>query len=54
MAFPCSKGESTVFKAHTGSVRSVEFSTDGHSFLTSSDDKSVKVGGTWGGGGGAV
>ena len=39
----CSKGESTVFKAHTGSVRSVDFSTDGQSLLTSSDDKTVKM-----------
>ena len=38
-----SKGESTVFKAHTGSVRCVDFASDGHSMLTASDDKSVKV-----------
>ena len=39
----CSKGESTVFKAHSASVRCVDFSTDGKSLLTSSDDKTVKV-----------
>ena len=39
-----SKGESTVFKAHTGSVRSVDFSADGQSLLTGSDDKTMKVG----------
>ena len=39
----CRKGESTVFKAHTGSVRHVEFSNDGQSLLTSSDDKTIKV-----------
>ena len=39
----CSKGESTVFKAHTGSVRHVEFASDGQSLLTASDDKTVKV-----------
>ncbi len=37
------KGESTVFRAHTGSVRSVDFANDGHSLLTSSDDKTLKV-----------
>ena len=37
------KGESTVFKAHTGSVRCVDFASDGHSLLTASDDKSIKV-----------
>ena len=37
------KGESTVFKAHTATVRSVDFSSDGQSLLTSSDDKTVKV-----------
>ena len=40
---PNSKGESTVFKAHTGTVRSVDFSSDGQSLVTASDDKSVKV-----------
>lgn len=39
------KGESTVFKAHTASVRSVHFSSDGQRLVTASDDKSVKV---WG------
>lgn len=39
------KGESTVFKAHTASVRSVQFSSDGQRLVTASDDKSVKV---WG------
>lgn len=38
-----SKGESTVFKAHTASVRSVNFSSDGQRLVTASDDKSVKV-----------
>ena len=37
------KGESTVFKAHTATVRSVDFSQDGLSLLTSSDDKTIKV-----------
>lgn len=37
------KGESTVFKAHTATVRSVDFSADGQSLLTASDDKSLKV-----------
>lgn len=39
----CSKGESTVFKAHTGTVRSVHFSSDGQSLVTASDDKTIKV-----------
>ncbi len=38
------KGESTVFKAHTASVRCVHFTSDGRSLLTASDDKTVKVG----------
>ena len=37
------KGESTVFKAHTATVRSVDFSDDGQALLTSSDDKTIKV-----------
>lgn len=37
------KGESTVFKAHTGTVRCVDFSNDGQSLLTASDDKTIKV-----------
>ena len=32
-----------MFKAHTATVRSVDFSGDGQSLLTSSDDKTVKV-----------
>lgn len=40
---PNVKGDVTVFKAHTSSVRSVEFSGDGEQLLTASDDKSVKV-----------
>ena len=32
-----------MFKAHSASVRCVDFSTDGKSLLTSSDDKTVKV-----------
>ena len=39
----CRKGESTVFKAHTATVRSVDFSADGQSLVTASDDKTVKV-----------
>ncbi len=38
-----SKGESTVFKAHTATVRCVDFSADGQSICTASDDKTVKV-----------
>uniref|UniRef100_A0A7N5K8N2 POC1 centriolar protein homolog A n=1 Tax=Ailuropoda melanoleuca TaxID=9646 RepID=A0A7N5K8N2_AILME len=37
------KGESTVFRAHTATVRSVHFCSDGQSFVTASDDKTVKV-----------
>ena len=32
-----------MFKAHTASVRHVEFSNDGQSLLTASDDKTIKV-----------
>ena len=32
-----------MFKAHTATVRSVDFSGDGLSLLTASDDKTVKV-----------
>ena len=32
-----------MFKAHTATVRSVDFSGDGQSLLTASDDKTVKV-----------
>ena len=42
-ACPHSKGESTVFRAHTATVRSVHFCSDGQSFVTASDDKTVKV-----------
>lgn len=38
-----SKGESTVFRAHTATVRSVHFCSDGQSLVTASDDKTVKV-----------
>ena len=38
-----SKGESTVFKAHTGSIRSVDFTADGQYLCTASDDKTIKV-----------
>ena len=38
-----SKGESTVLRAHTASIRSVHFASDGHSLLTASDDKTIKV-----------
>lgn len=40
---PHSKGESTVFRAHTATVRSVHFCSDGQSLVTASDDKTVKV-----------
>ncbi len=40
---PHRKGESTVFKAHTATVRCVDFASDGQSLLTASDDKTVKV-----------
>ena len=44
MLFPVpSKGESTVLRAHTASIRCVHFASDGHSLLTASDDKTVKV-----------
>ena len=39
----CRKGESTEFKAHTATVRSVDFSQDGQSMCSASDDKTVKV-----------
>jgi len=38
-----SKGESTVFSAHSASVRCVDFASDGASMLSASDDKTVKV-----------
>ena len=37
------KGESTEFKAHTATVRSVDFSQDGQNMCSASDDKTVKV-----------
>jgi centriolar protein POC1 len=37
------QGESTVFKAHTGTVRCVKFSHDGSFLVTSSDDKNIKI-----------
>ena len=40
----CREGKSTVLKAHTGTVRCVNFSADGRMLLTASDDKTVKVG----------
>jgi len=40
---PSVKGESTVFKAHAGTVRSVAFSHDGSVLCTASDDKTVKL-----------
>ena len=39
------KGESTEFKAHTATVRSVDFSHDGQNMCSTSDDKTIKVGG---------
>ena len=32
-----------MFKAHTATVRSADFSADGQSFVTASDDKTIKV-----------
>lgn len=37
------KAESTSFKAHTATVRSVNFSGDGQNLVTASDDKTIKV-----------
>lgn len=37
------KAESTSFRAHTASVRSVNFSGDGQTLVTASDDKTIKV-----------
>ena len=39
----CSKGDVVVFKAHTSTVRTVQFSHDSEQLLTASDDKTVKV-----------
>jgi WD40 repeat protein len=36
-------GDVTTVKAHASAVRSVNFSPDEESFVTASDDKSVKV-----------
>jgi WD40 repeat protein len=41
--FFLSEGKSTVLKAHTGTVRCVNFSSDGRMLLTGADDKTVKV-----------
>lgn len=40
---PNVKGDVTVFKGHTSTIREVQFSRDGESLLTCSDDKSIKV-----------
>lgn len=37
------KAESKSFRAHTASVRSVNFSGDGQTLVTASDDKTIKV-----------
>jgi centriolar protein POC1 len=37
------KGNSSRIKGHNGPVRCVRFSKDGKNFVTSSDDKSIKV-----------
>jgi len=42
-AFDARKGESTEFKAHTATVRSIDFSQDGQSICSASDDKTIKV-----------
>ncbi len=39
----CRKAESTAFRAHTATVRSVNFSGDGQNLVTASDDKTIKV-----------
>lgn len=41
--YTCRKAESTSFRAHTASVRSVNFSGDGQTLVTASDDKTIKV-----------
>lgn len=43
----CSEGRSTILKAHTGTVRCVNFSQDGSSLITASDDKTAKVRMSW-------
>jgi centriolar protein POC1 len=40
---PNARGDSSVLKGHSATVRSVRFSPDGHTLLTASDDKSVKL-----------
>ncbi len=42
-----SDGKSTELKAHSGTVRCVRFSQDGHHLISCSDDKSVKVDGVF-------
>ncbi len=37
------EGRSSVLKAHTGTVRCVNFSADGKLLITAGDDKTVKV-----------
>lgn len=41
---PVREGRSTALKAHTGTVRCVNFSADGKLLITCGDDKTVKVG----------
>ena len=41
--FDFRKGDSTSFRAHSGSVRSVDVSGDGELLLTAGDDKSIKL-----------
>lgn len=40
---PSVRGECAVVKAHTASVRSVDFSPDGQHLVSASDDKTIKV-----------
>ena len=37
------QGDSETFKAHMGTVRSVDFSPDGQQLATGSDDKAIKL-----------
>ena len=39
----CSEGKSTTISAHSGTVRSVRFASNGRMLLTASDDKTVKI-----------
>ena len=39
----CREGKSTTISAHSGTVRSVNFSSNGRMLMSSSDDKTVKV-----------